>query len=189
MRCLASAFQRLSWRPVSTAPRVEPVTARCILIGMEERQITAAYLRQRAAHYRGLLSKATDPLYAARYIAFIKALDTEADAIEAIREEGRAVMRFFPARSFNRIWTGPRCCFPLPFALCSPAWSRRVCGGGSGTWPRLSTGYRAADRLSDRTAGAACRRHHYWPFKAWLHSDGNCARSPDQERMRARLSL
>jgi hypothetical protein len=49
---------------------------------VEERQITAAHLRPRAAHYRELLSKATDPLYAARYIASIEALDAEADAIE-----------------------------------------------------------------------------------------------------------
>jgi hypothetical protein len=32
--------------------------------------------------------------------------------LRAIREEGRAVMPLSPACGFNRIWTGPCCCFP-----------------------------------------------------------------------------
>lgn len=48
----------------------------------EQQQITVAYLRQRAAHYRGLMTRSTDPRDIDRYREFSQLLDKEADALE-----------------------------------------------------------------------------------------------------------
>ena len=48
----------------------------------EQQQITVAYLRQRAAHYRDLMTRSTDPRDIDRYREFSQLLDKEADALE-----------------------------------------------------------------------------------------------------------
>jgi hypothetical protein len=48
---------------------------------MKERQITVAYLRQRAAHYRDLMVRTADPRRAARYRDLSQLLDKEAEAL------------------------------------------------------------------------------------------------------------
>ena len=60
-------------------------------------QITAAYLRHRAAHYRDLMARTGDPRRASRYREVIQMLDEAADSLD--RAERRADLRPFLRRS------------------------------------------------------------------------------------------